>query len=64
MSRWYLFPLVAAIGGIVVVLVFGSLLGAALIIGGMMALAIAMVPAIVELFVLFLSTGKLRHRGP
>jgi hypothetical protein len=60
--RWVVLVLIsAAIAGLVVVLTVGSLLGAALIIGGVMALGILMIPAVIERIVEWLSTGRLRR---
>jgi hypothetical protein len=56
-----LVPISAAIAGLVVVLTVGSLLGAALIIGGVMALGIMMIPAVIERVAAWLSTGRLRR---
>jgi hypothetical protein len=60
--RWaVLLPISAAIAGFVVALTFGSLLGAALITGGVLALGIMMIPAVIERIVEWLSTGRLRR---
>lgn len=63
MTRWLLVvPLAVALAGLVLVLTVGSLLGAALMIGAMMALVVVTVPAVVERLVLWLGTGSVRRR--
>jgi hypothetical protein len=55
-------PLVVAIAGLILVVATGSLLGAALIVGGAIALLVATAPAVVRFLVALLSSGGLRRR--
>ena len=61
---WLAVALSAAcvVAGIVVVYTMGSLLGPLLIIGGVMALGVAMLPDVVDRFVRLLSVGTLRRK--
>ena len=60
---WLLIVLMVAalVGGFVLVLTTGSLLGAALIIGGIGGLGVAMVPGLVERFGSWLGSGTFRR---
>jgi hypothetical protein len=51
----------AVVGGLILALVFDSLLGAILIIGGIAGLGVAMTPEILARFTQFLSTGTIRR---
>ena len=63
-SRWLVVvPLAVALAGVAVVLTVGSLLGAALVVGGVMALGVVMIPELIERIAVWLSTGSLRRRG-
>jgi hypothetical protein len=53
--------MVAVIAGLALVLVTGTLIGALLIIGGVGGLGWALVPAVFDRIVGFLSTGSLRR---
>jgi hypothetical protein len=53
---------VAVVAGLIVVLTVGSLLGLALIVGGVLGLGWSMVPDVVDRIATFLSTGGMRGR--
>lgn len=59
-----LIALVVVAAGFVWVLTIGTMLGALLIIGGVMGLGVMVLPEVIDRFAVFLSTGSLRRRWP
>jgi len=57
-----LLALIATVGGIVWVLVVGTLFGVFLVIGGVMSLGVTTFPMVMDRIVGFLSTGSFRTR--
>ena len=65
MSRWsILLPLAVVVAGVVLMFVAPTLLAALLIIGGVMALFVTMIPASVERVAGWLSGAPVRRRKP
>ncbi|MDX6408852.1 MAG: hypothetical protein QOE13_1923 [Gaiellaceae bacterium] len=57
-----LIALVVVVAGLVWVLAFETMLGALLIIGGVMGLFVMVLPDLIDRIAVFLSTGNLRRR--
>jgi hypothetical protein len=57
-----LITLVVVVAGLVWVLAFETMLGALLIIGGVMGLFVMVLPDLIDRIAVFLSTGNLRRR--